>query len=224
VVGFTLTTLSFFFSVLHLHLPLRWHIPLFSHGPGAHGVGAHGIGAHGAGVHGATHGLAAHGAVVHVAATHLGASVTAKASTQSSSAKLSWLNPSSALAFLAWFGGTGYLLTQYYAVWYVLGLVFSILAGFAGAASVSWFLVKVLLPHEVELRDADFELAGTLAKVTSSIREGGTGEITYSQDGARKCAGARSSDGKQLEKGAEVVVERYEKGIAYVARWEEWAK
>jgi membrane protein implicated in regulation of membrane protease activity len=201
VVGFSLSALSFFFGVLHIHLPVRWHVPLFSHHIAPAGV--HGAGGHAAG--------AAHGA-------------TAGGATKVTGAKLSWLNPSAALAFLAWFGGTGYLLTQYYGVWYLLALGLAILSGFAGAAIASWFLVKVLLPHEVELRDADFELAGTLAKVTSSIREGGTGEITYSQGGVRRCAGARSSDGKALEKGSEVVVARYDNGIAYVTRWEEWAK
>lgn len=201
VVGFSLSALSFFFSVLHIHLPMRWHVPLFSHHSAPASV--HGAGGHAAGAaHGATGGGAA----------------------KVSSAKLSWLNPSAALAFLAWFGGTGYLLTQYYGVWYLLALGLAGLGGFAGAGIVSWFLVKVLLPHEVELRDADFELAGTLAKVTSSIREGGTGEITYSQGGVRRCAGARSNDGTALEKGSEVVVARYDNGIAYVTRWEEWAK
>ena len=201
VVGFTLSALSFFFGVLHIHLPLRWHIPIFSH----HGAPAsvHGAGGHTAS---ASHGAAGGGA------------------SKVTGAKLSWLNPSAGLAFLAWFGGTGYLLTQYYGVWYLLALGLAIVSGFAGAAIVSWFLVKVLLPHEVELHDADFELAGTLAKVTSSIREGGTGEITYSQGGVRRCAGARSSDGTALEKGSEVVVARYDNGIAYVTRWEEWAK
>jgi membrane protein implicated in regulation of membrane protease activity len=201
VVGFTLSALSFFFGVLHIHLPLRWHIPIFSH----HGAPAsvHGAGGHAAS---ASHGAAGGGA------------------SKITGAKLSWLNPSAGLAFLAWFGGTGYLLTQYYGVWYLLALGLAIVSGFAGAAIVSWFLVKVLLPHEIELHDADFELAGTLAKVTSSIREGGTGEITYSQGGVRRCAGARSSDGTALEKGSEVVVARYDNGIAYVTRWEEWAK
>lgn len=202
VVGFTLSTLSFFFGVLHAHLPLRWHIPIISHHSAPASV--HGAGGHAAG---GTHGAAGGGA------------------SKVTGAKLSWLNPSAGLAFLAWFGGTGYLLTQYYGVWYVLALGLAIVSGFAGAAIVSWFLVKVLLPHEIELHDADFELAGTLAKVTSSIREGGTGEITYSQGGVRRCAGARSSDGTTaLEKGSEVVVARYDNGIAYVTRWEEWAK
>jgi hypothetical protein len=56
------------------------------------------------------------------------------------------------------------------------------------------------------------------------IRENGTGEIIFSLAGARRCSGARSDDGKGIEKGAEVVIERYEKGIAYVKRWEEFSK
>ena len=42
--------------------------------------------------------------------------------------------------------------------------------------------------------------------------------------GARRCAGARCEDGKPLEKGVEVVIERYEKGIAYVKRWDDFTK
>ena len=48
------------------------------------------------------------------------------------------------------------------------------------------------------------------------IRAGGTGELIYSQEGTRRVAGARSEDGAAIPKGAEVVVTRYEKGIAYV--------
>jgi hypothetical protein len=82
----------------------------------------------------------------------------------------------------------------------------------------------VLLPHETILQDSDYELVGTVAKVNSPIREGGTGEIVFSQAGVRRCAGARREDGQALEKGREVVIARVEKGIAYVAPWEEWSK
>jgi hypothetical protein len=57
--------------------------------------------------------------------------------------------------------------------------------------------------------------------VSSSIREGGTGEIIYSQEGTRRVCGARSEDGTAISKGEEIIVTRYEKGIAYVRRWEE---
>ena len=38
----------------------------------------------------------------------------------------------------------------------------------------------------------------------------------------RRSAGARSDDGSLLEKGAEVVISRYEKGMAYVRKWDEF--
>src|SRR6185437_10526258 len=59
---------------------------------------------------------------------------------------------------------------------------------------------------------------GVLGKVTSSIRQGGTGEIVYTQGGTRHATGARSEDSSAIAKGSEVVVTRYEHGIAYVRR------
>ena len=37
----------------------------------------------------------------------------------------------------------------------------------------------------------------------------------------RRVAGARSEDGAPIPKGSEVIVTRYEKGIAYVRPWED---
>ena len=57
-----------------------------------------------------------------------------------------------------------------------------------------------------------------LATVNSPIREGRSGEIIYSHGRARKAATARSEDGKAIERGEEVVVIRYEKGLADTMR------
>jgi hypothetical protein len=124
-------------------------------------------------------------------------------------------------AFLAWFGGTGYLLTRYSGLWTVVALGIAVLGGLAGAAIVFWFLVKVLLAHETILDPSDFDMVGVLARVNSSIRPGGTGEIVFSQAGVRRPSGARSEEGLAIAKGQEVVVTRYEKGIAYVRRWDD---
>jgi hypothetical protein len=64
-------------------------------------------------------------------------------------------------------------------------------------------------------------MVGVLGRICSSIREGGTGEILYTQQGTRWTCGARSETGEAIAKGVEVVVTRYEKGIAYVRPWEE---
>jgi hypothetical protein len=73
------------------------------------------------------------------------------------------------------------------------------------------------------LDPADFEMVGVLGRLCVSIREGGTGELIYSQMGTRRVCGARSDDGSAIAKGTEVVVTRYEKGIAYVRLWSELA-
>jgi hypothetical protein len=45
--------------------------------------------------------------------------------------------------------------------------------------------------------------------------------MVYTQMGTRRVCGARSDDGTAIAKGTEVVVTRYEKGIAYVRLWSE---
>jgi membrane protein implicated in regulation of membrane protease activity len=124
-------------------------------------------------------------------------------------------------AFLAWFGGTGYLLTRYSTLWVGMGLLLSVFSGLLGGGIIFLFLSKVLMSDEENMNSADYEMVGVLGRVTSSIREGGTGEILYSQVGTRRVCGARSEDGSAVQKGTEVVVTRYEKGIAYVQLWSE---
>ena len=124
-------------------------------------------------------------------------------------------------AFLAWFGGTGYLLTRYSGLWVGFGLAASVASGLVGGGIVFLFLGKVLISDEESMDPADYEMVGVLGRVSSSIREGGTGAIVYTQMGTRRVCGARSDDGSAIAKGTEVVVTRYEKGIAYVRLWSE---
>jgi hypothetical protein len=124
-------------------------------------------------------------------------------------------------AFMAWFGGAGYLLTRYSGLWVGFGLLVSVAFGLVGGATVFLFLSRILISEEENMDPADYEMVGVLGKITSSIREGGTGEMVYAQMGTRRVCGARSEDGSAIAKGTEVVVTRYEKGIAYVKLWSE---
>jgi membrane protein implicated in regulation of membrane protease activity len=137
---------------------------------------------------------------------------------------ISWLNASTILAFLAWFGGTGYLLTKYS---HIVSLFIVLLATFAGLAAgwmVFRFLLKLVGPSAEPLQAEDRRIVGSLAKVSMTIRENGTGEVIFPLGGGRSCSGARSEDGIAIEKGTEVVIEKYEQGIAYVKRWDEFMK
>ena len=124
-------------------------------------------------------------------------------------------------AFLAWFGGAGYLAMNYYRTWVGTALIIALISGLAGASIVFWFLAKVLMGREEQLDPANYEMVGVLGTISGSIRKGGTGEILFSQEGSRRAAAARSEDGNPIPRGVEVVVTRYENGISYVRRWEE---
>jgi membrane protein implicated in regulation of membrane protease activity len=124
--------------------------------------------------------------------------------------------------FLAWFGGTGYLLSRYSTVVFALGLLVSAVVGLVGASIVFLFLARVLTNPEADMDQSDYEMVGTVARVSAPVREGGTGEITFSQVGKRRNCAARSDSGEQLNKDQEVVVTRYERGIAYVRLWDEF--
>jgi hypothetical protein len=131
------------------------------------------------------------------------------------------INMGTIAAFLAWFGGTGYLITKFYRVWFVTTLGGAVLAGGVGGWIVYLFLVKVLMRSREEMDPADYEMVGVLGTVAGAIREGGTGEVLYSRDGARRATPARSESGVSIADGEEVVVTRYENGIAYVRRWDD---
>ena len=187
LVGFLLSLLSFFAGAVHIHLPVKWHLPFH--------LGHHWGGGHG-GVRGSFKG----------------------------GAQISWFNASTIMAFLAWFGGTGYLLTRHAHLLALASLGISALAGLFAGWVVFRFMVKLVQTDDAPMSTADRRVEGALGTVSMPIRENGTGEIIFSLGETRRCSGARSGDGKPIEKGAEVVIERYEKGIAYVKRWEEFSK
>src|SRR5882762_5452813 len=53
---------------------------------------------------------------------------------------MSVFNFGTGAAFLAWFGGAGFLVTRYSSLWVWLGLGIAILIGLSGAAVVFWFV------------------------------------------------------------------------------------
>jgi hypothetical protein len=138
-----------------------------------------------------------------------------------SSATVPWWNAFSIMIFLCWFGAAGYLLTRYGSFVAAVVLILSLLCGVIGGAIIFLFLVKVLLPHDRELTADETDVVGAVGRVSAPIRAGGTGEMVYEQLGAVRSAPARAENGEAIQKQEEVFVVRYEKGIAYVRRWEE---
>jgi hypothetical protein len=136
-------------------------------------------------------------------------------------AAVPWWNGFSLMIFLCWFGAAGYVLTRHGSFVAMVVLVLSLIAGLTGGTMVFLFLAKVMLPHERELTADETAVAGVVGVVSSPIRADGVGEIIYEQMGARRSAPARSEDGVAIPKQEEVFVVRYEKGVAWVRRWED---
>jgi membrane protein implicated in regulation of membrane protease activity len=170
-------------------------------------------------------GMHFHGHWFHVHDIHLGAHGVGHAPAGGNGAQGAHVSPFNFFTiavFLAWFGGTGYLLSRYSTVVFTLGLLLSAIVGLIGASIVFLFLARVLANPEADMDQADYEMVGVVGRVSSPIREGGTGEIIFSQAGTRRACAARGETGASLGKGLEVVVARYERGIAYVRPWDEF--
>jgi hypothetical protein len=131
-----------------------------------------------------------------------------------------FFNPVTLAAFLTWFGGAGYLLVHLRHIWVFAGLAIASLSGLVGASLVFWFVARVLMKNEKDLNPLDYEMAGVLGRVSVSIRSEGTGEIIFAQEGVRKTCAARSETGAPIAKGEEVLVTRYDRGVAYVQPWD----
>jgi membrane protein implicated in regulation of membrane protease activity len=193
--GLTFSVLTFLAGAVHVHIHLPFHTHLPVHGGSMHvGHGAHGG----------------------------GSGAPAKGGSLRGGGHVSWFNASTIMAFLAWFGGAGYILTRTSHLVAAVSLGLAALAGMAAATIVYRFMLKLTHAGDSLMLDEDYRIEGSVGTLSLPIRQQGTGEVIFSLGGVRRCAGARSDDGEAVEKGAEVVIARYEKGIAYVKRWEDF--
>jgi hypothetical protein len=144
--GFALSVLSFLGvgARARVHLPGHLHLPHFGHTHFGHGV----------------HGARLPGGRIAAPAGHAGGAGHGAARVGPGS--VSPFDFTTMTAFLAWFGGVGYLLTEYSRVWALLGLGIATLSGLGGASIVFLFLTRVLLAHEASLDQADYEMPGVL--------------------------------------------------------------
>jgi hypothetical protein len=202
LVGFSLSVLSFLAGAVHIHLPFKMHFPFH----GGHATGGH---------VGAGHG--------HAPGPHAGPSDVNSAA-QRSTTHVHWFNATSVMAFLAWFGGVGYILTRHSNLVALASLGISALSGLFAGYLVFRFMARLMRTSNGEMNDWDYRLEGAIGTISMPIRANGTGELIFEQDGARRSIAARCESGSAIATGAEVVIERYEHGIAYVRPWDEFTK
>jgi hypothetical protein len=161
-----------------------------------------------------------HGAAGHAHLGHAGAHANADAHAGAHNPVYdgpSPLNLSSAMVFLTWFGATGYVLHVYLGAWAGLSLAAAVVVGWIGAALIYLFMARVLWAGQTQLDPENYQVTGSIGRVTSTIRAGGTGEVIYTLDGKRRVDGARSIDAAPIASGAEVAIVRYQGGLAYVS-------
>jgi hypothetical protein len=131
----------------------------------------------------------------------------------------SMINAAAVTAFLTWFGGGGLLLQRLTPFSLPLIAGGAVVIGLAGGTLINR-VINALASRESTAQS--LSMIGVIGKTVIPIREGdGTGEIVFTHAGTKRVSGARSDSGRAVPKGTEVIVTRYEKGIAYVATWEE---
>jgi len=131
----------------------------------------------------------------------------------------SMINAAAITAFLTWFGGGGLLLQRLTPLPVPFVAAAAVVIGLAGGTLINR-VINALSRNESTAQS--LSMIGVIGRTVIPIREGdGTGEIVFTHAGTKRVAGARSDTGRAIAKGEEVIVTRYEKGIAYVATWEE---
>jgi len=120
------------------------------------------------------------------------------------------------LVFLTWLGGVGYLLRRAANLPLLVALPIAALLGIGIAAVVQMAVRKLSNPAGSVLEPEQYRLPGTIGRVSSTIRAGGTGEVIYEQGGVRQVMAARASGEVALPRGTEVILLRVDHGIATV--------
>jgi hypothetical protein len=135
------------------------------------------------------------------------------------SRRTSMINAAAITAFLTWFGGGGLLLERLTPWVQPLIIGGAVVIGLSGASLING-VINALVRRESVVES--LSMIGVIGRVVVTIREGdGTGEIVFTHAGTRRVCGARSDSGRAIAKGTEVVVTRYERGLAYVTLWDE---
>jgi membrane protein implicated in regulation of membrane protease activity len=101
----------------------------------------------------------------------------------------------------------------------IFSLPIGLIGGLIGAY-VIYQALKRLRAGEREMNAESERLEGTIARVTSSIRAGGVGEIVYKLGDSWQVAAARAGDGVAIPRNAQVVITGRTGGIDMVETWE----
>jgi len=214
---------SFLFGLLFLLVTTL--LGSLGHGHIGH-AGSHAVASHG-GLHVGGHASLPHAGGTH-GVSHVGSHATTPTAGQgvqpqhagSQNAQgdgfslFSYVNPTSVVLFLLGFGFFGYVFHNTAHLVLPLTLVLASVGGLLIAALILVFLSRLLSDSGTDTANDVSDRTGMLGKVSLTIPANGLGEIIYvSPGGMRKSIPARSTDGRRLERGQEVVVVNYQHGV-----------
>lgn len=123
-------------------------------------------------------------------------------------------------AFVTVVGAVGYPLARYSSLGVLAITAIAVVAGLAGWGLAVAMIAGWAVPSAArETEDERYALQGFVGKVTQPIGNHTPGEISYQLEGVWHRARALSLDGRPIELGTEIAIERIEEGIAWVERW-----
>src|SRR5260370_8777198 len=110
------------------------------------------------------------------------------------------------MAFLAWFGGTGYLLTRHSHLFAVVSLLLATVAGIAAGWVVFRFMVKLMNSTDAPMKSEYYRMEGSLGTISMPIRGNGTGEIIFSLAGVPRSPAPTRGYGQPRDKRTDCVL------------------
>lgn len=133
--------------------------------------------------------------------------------------RISLRTPVAASLFSA-FGLTGYLLRRYTQWPLPITVAFAALgAGLAVASSVLIVRRWAASQANADVTDERYVLQGQLATVVEGSGHSSRARVEYQIDARRFVVAAESLDGEPLAIGNDVVIDRFEDGVAFVEDW-----
>ena len=83
---------------------------------------------------------------------------------------LSWFNAMTVMTFLAWFGGTGYILSTHSRLVAIAAVLIAASAGIFAAGVVFKFMAKIVKVSDAHMLDWDYRIEGTVGTVSGGKR------------------------------------------------------
>ena len=129
------------------------------------------------------------------------------------------LNLPALAAFLGLFGAVGYLVLRNSSSGSLETSAIALASGVGGWLGMTFVMAKWALKPGTNAHDEAEEIQGQPAVVVDPVGSERPGSIRYHKDGRDHETPARSLTSQNLPRGTDVVIDRFEDGVAFVEDW-----